>query len=89
MISTTSNDPSATTQAVAVTGRPHFVSIPNLERSIAMNVMYEDLARAHMDARLERAREARQSAQLVRAQRRSGRVERASQQARRLLDRTL
>ncbi len=88
MICTGGTYPSSTTRSV-VASRPRFVSIPSLERSTRMNVMHEDLARAHMDARLEQAREARRSAQLVRASRRAGRVERASQQARRLLARSL
>ncbi len=54
-----------------------------------MNLMHEDLARAHMDARLRRARELRRSSQLNRARRLARRAERASQQARLLLARAL
>lgn len=38
-------------------------------RSNTMNLMYEELARAHIDARLSRARERSQSAQLRRSRR--------------------
>jgi hypothetical protein len=54
-----------------------------------MNLMHEDLARAHMDARLQQARELRRSRQLNRANRLARRAERASQQARLLLARAL
>lgn len=54
-----------------------------------MNLMYEDLARAHMNARLEQAREARRANQLNRAQKLARKAERASQQARLLLARAL
>ncbi|MEJ7774614.1 MAG: hypothetical protein WKF72_07355 [Nocardioidaceae bacterium] len=52
-----------------------------------MNLMHEDLARVHMDARLQQARELRRSSQLNRARRLTRRAERASQQARLLLAR--
>ena len=45
---------------------------PNLiesNGSIKMNLMHEDLARAHIDARLAEARELRRSHQLRRTQR--------------------
>ncbi|MEJ7707874.1 MAG: hypothetical protein WKF82_11755 [Nocardioidaceae bacterium] len=58
-------------------------------RSTDMNLIQEDLARAHMDARLEQARELRRSSQLLRAKRLASRAERASQQARLLLARSL
>ena len=58
-------------------------------RSTQMNLMYEDLARAHMNARLEEAREMRRGYQLRRAQRLARRAERATQQARLLLARAL
>lgn len=54
-----------------------------------MNLMYEDLARAHMNARLKEAREMRRGNQLRRAQRLARRAERATQQARLLLARAL
>jgi hypothetical protein len=58
-------------------------------RSTQMNLMYEDLARAHMNARLKEAREMRRGNQLRRAQRLARRAERATQQARLLLARAL
>jgi len=54
-----------------------------------MNLMHEDMARAHMDARLRQARELRPGAQLSKARRLANRAERASQQARLLLARAL
>jgi hypothetical protein len=57
--------------------------------SIAMNLIQEDLARAHMDARLSQAREVRRSTQLIRAKRLNRRAERASQRARLLLARSI
>jgi hypothetical protein len=54
-----------------------------------MNLMYEDLARAHMNARLNVAREMRRGNQLNRAKRLARRAERASQQARLLLARAM
>ena len=54
-----------------------------------MNLMQEDLARAHMDARLHEARELRRGAQLARAHRLARKAERVSQQARLLLARSL
>jgi hypothetical protein len=61
--------------------------IPN--RSRTMNLMYEDLARAHMQARLEQARELRRGHHLSRAQRLARQADRVSQQARLLLARSL
>lgn len=58
-------------------------------RSTKMNLMHEDLARAHMDARLSEARELRRSHHLSRAQRLARRAERASQQSRLMLARML
>ncbi len=58
-------------------------------RSTEMNLMHEDMARAHMDARLRQARELRPGAQLSKARRLADRAERASQQARLLLARAL
>ena len=47
-----------------------------------MYLMHEDLARAHMSARLEQARELRRGHQLSRAKKLARKAERASQQAR-------
>ncbi|HEV8055155.1 MAG TPA: hypothetical protein VGP51_01575 [Nocardioidaceae bacterium] len=54
-----------------------------------MNLMHEDLARAHMSARLEQAREQRRTALLARAQHLAVRAERKSLKARVLLARAL
>ncbi len=86
MICTGGTYPSSTTRSV-VASRPRFVSIPSLERSTRMNVMHEDLARAHIDARLREARVLRRSSQLDRARRLARRAERANEQARLLLAR--
>lgn len=61
----------------------------NPNRSTAMYLMHEDLARAHMDARLREARRARRGYHMSRAKRLTRRAERASQQARLLLAREL
>ncbi len=53
-----------------------------------MNLMHEDLARAHMDARLGEAQQLRE-AKLARARRVSRKAERAAQQARLALARAL
>jgi len=53
-----------------------------------MNLMQEQLARAHMEARLREARELRRGLQLSRSQRLARKAERASQQARLLLARS-
>ena len=58
-------------------------------RSIEVNTMHEDLARAHMSARLGEAQELRAGHQLARARRLSRRAERAAQQARLALARAL
>lgn len=58
-------------------------------RSNKMYLIQEDLARAHMEARLAEARDLRRSYQLGRAQRLARRAERATQQARLLLARSL
>lgn len=52
------------------------------ERSITMNLIHEDLARAHMNARLQEARIARRGRSLVAARRLSLKAERAAAQAR-------
>ena len=54
----------------------------NFERSITMNLIQEDLARAHMSARLQEARIARRGHALVAARRLSVKAERAAAQAR-------
>ncbi len=54
-----------------------------------MNLMHEDMARAHMDARLEQARTRQRSHRLTRVSRLTRRAERANEQARLLLDRNL
>ncbi len=54
-----------------------------------MNLMHEDLARAHIDARLQEARERRRADVVQRSQRLARRAERASQRARLLLARSL
>lgn len=58
-------------------------------RSITMNTMQEDLARAHMSARLGEAQSLRAGHHLVRARRLSRKAERAAQQARLALARAL
>ena len=58
-------------------------------RSTEMNLMHEDLARAHMDARLQEARDLRRGNRLRRARRLALRAERATSQARLLLARSL
>ncbi len=60
-----------------------------LNRSTKMNLMHEDMARAHMDARLEQARTRQRSHRLTRVSRLTRRAERANEQARLLLDRNL
>jgi hypothetical protein len=52
-------------------------------------LMHEDMARAHMSARLEEARKWRREYQLTRAWRLSRRAERAAAQARLALARAL
>ena len=69
--------PSTTTQTTG----------PN--RSTTMNTMHEDLARAHMNARLGEAQQLRAGHQLARARRLSRKAERAAQQARLALARAL
>jgi hypothetical protein len=58
-------------------------------RSNKMNLMYEDLARAQMSARLGEAHELRRGHQLAMARRLSRRAERAAHQARLALARSL
>jgi hypothetical protein len=59
------------------------------ERSTKMSLIQEDLARAHMNARLEQARNARRVHQLAVARRLSRKAERAAAQARLALARVL
>jgi hypothetical protein len=58
-------------------------------RSIAMNTMNEDLARAQMSARLGEAQQMRRGHNLARARRLSRKAEQAAQQARLALARAL
>ena len=60
----------------------------DLNWSNKMNVMHEDLARAHMYARLGEAQQLRE-AKMARARRISRKAERAAQQARLALARAL
>jgi hypothetical protein len=50
----------------------------NLNWSNVMELMQENLARAHMEARLREARDRRQAAELRRARREAKRAERAA-----------
>jgi len=61
----------------------------NTNWSNGMNLMQENLARAHMDARLREARELRRGLHVMRARRLTRRAERASQQVRLLLARSV
>jgi hypothetical protein len=61
----------------------------NTNRSTKMNLMYEDLARAQMHARLGEAHQLRRGHQMVRARRLSRKAEQAAQQARLALARAL
>ncbi len=58
-------------------------------RSTDMNLMYENLARSQMSARLGEAQELRRGHQLALSRRLSRRAERAAAQARLALARTL
>ena len=58
-------------------------------RSIEMELMHEELARAHMSVRLGEAQQLRRGHQLARARRLSRRAEQAAQQARLALARAL
>lgn len=59
----------------------------NSTGSTEMYLMHEALARAHMEARLEEAREQRRAAVVARAQRLARRAEKQALQARLLLAR--
>ncbi|NGN95807.1 hypothetical protein G5C66_24095 [Nocardioides sp. KC13] len=61
----------------------------NRVRSTQMNLLYEDLARAQMSARLGEARELRRGHALVKAARLSRKAERAAVQAKLALARAL
>ena len=61
----------------------------SFDRSTKMNLIQENLARAHMNARLEEARTARRGHQLAAARRLSRKAERAAAQARLALARAL
>ena len=63
------------------TAKPDTTSLIT-DRSKLMNLIQEDLARAHMSARLGEAQSMRRGHQLVRSRRLSRRAERAAQQAR-------
>jgi hypothetical protein len=60
-----------------------------MTRSIEMNLMNENLARAQMHTRLGEAQQLRRGNQLVRARRLSRKAEQAAQQARLALARAL
>jgi len=57
-------------------------SLIDPNRSIKMNLMHEDLARAHMQARLDEARERQRSREMNNARRSARKAERASRRAR-------
>lgn len=61
----------------------------NLERSNTMSLITEDLARAHIGARLEQARATRRGYHLAAARRLSRKAERAAAQARLALARVI
>ncbi len=60
-----------------------------MNRSTAMNLMHEDLARAQMSARLGEAQSRRRGHQVLVARRLSRRAERAALQARLVLARSV
>lgn len=62
---------------------------PHMNRRTEMNTMHEDLARAHMAARLGEAQQLRAGHRLARARRLSRKAELAAQQARLALARAL
>lgn len=67
----------------------HTQSSNQTTRSTEMYTMNEDLARAHMSARLDEARQMRTGRDMARARRLSRKAERAAQQARLALARAL
>ena len=68
---------------IAPTAPDHVTHIVN--RSIEMQLMHEDLARAHSALRLEEARRGQRARRLATAHRASRRAEQAALRARRLL----
>lgn len=62
---------------------------PDRKKSIAMNLMHENLARAQMSARLGEAQQMRRGHHLAKARRLSRKAEQAAQQARLALARVL
>ena len=68
---------------IAPTAPDHVTHIVN--RSIEMQLMHEDLARAHSALRLEEARREQRARRLAAAHRASRRAEQAALRARRLL----
>ena len=68
---------------------PDHTMDPITNRSTTMNLMNEEMARAQMSARLGEAHQMRRGHQLVRARRLSRRAERAAQQARLAIARSL
>ena len=77
--------PDGSTGRITTTSTQH----PITNRSTTMNLMHEELARAHTSARLGEARQRRRGHQLVRARRLSRRAERAAQEARLAIARSL
>jgi hypothetical protein len=77
------------TTDLGTTSTPRIRSNPDFDRSKKMSLIQEDLARAHMSARLHQARGARLGHQLAAARRLSRKAERAAAQARLALARVL
>jgi hypothetical protein len=75
----------------ASTTLPHLPSTEHhlVIRSTKMSLIHEDLARAHLSARLGEAHELRRGHALTRVRRLNRRAERATQQARLALTRSL
>jgi len=61
----------------------------DLNRSHKMHLMYEDLARAHMNARMADARERRLGVQLARSRRLARQAQRVNEQVRLVLARSV
>ena len=81
----TYDEPSGTTadRAVSTYATDHQIHVMN--RSTAMQLMHEDLARAHAEQRLEEAVRRQRAHRLVAAHRAARRAEVAALRARRLL----
>jgi hypothetical protein len=62
---------------------------PDRKKSITMNLMHENLARAQMSARLGEAQQLRRGHHLAKARRLSRKAEQAAQQARLAIARAL